>query len=83
MKHSNLFSNAGLDGTLSRFYSKGYWAVRAEHLARAIKNRCVTRRKIKKVTIEQPFGGIYVQLTHQILCMGFLPARQPSVVVGM
>ena len=56
MLHSHQFSHAGLDGTLSRFYAKGYWAVRAGHLARAIKNKCVTCRKINKITIEQPLG---------------------------
>ena len=72
MRHSHQFSYAGLDGTLSRFYAKGYWAVRAGHLARTIKNRCVTCRKINEITI---FKGFYVRQTHQIICMGLLPAR--------
>ena len=67
MRHSHQFSHAGLDGTLSRFYAKGYWTVRAGHLARVIKNRCVTCRKIGKVTIEQPLGD----LTYDRLSMSY------------
>ena len=64
MRHAHQFSHSGLDGTLSRFYAKGYWTVRAGHIARAIKNQCVPCRKIMKVTIEQPLGDFtYDRLT--------------------
>ena len=56
MQTAHQFSHAGLDGTLSRFYAKGYWTVRAGHIARNVKNQCVPCRKMSKLTIEQPLG---------------------------
>ena len=38
IRHTHQFSHTGLDGTLSRFYAKGYWTVRGRHVARAVKN---------------------------------------------
>ena len=37
MRTAHQFSHAGLDGTLSRFYAKGYWTIRAGHIARNVK----------------------------------------------
>ena len=54
IRHAHQFSHPGLDGTLSISYAKGYWTIRAGHVARAVKNQCKTCRKIMKVTIEQP-----------------------------
>ena len=50
MRNAHLFSHAGLDGTLSRFRSNGYWTVRAGHLAKSVKNKCVPCRKVSGVT---------------------------------
>ena len=32
IRFAHEFSHSGQDGTLSRFYAKGYWVVRAEHV---------------------------------------------------
>ena len=71
MRHSHQFSHAGLDGTLSRFYAKGFWTVRAGHIARTVKNRCVTCRKMAKLTIEQPLGEYTYERLIMLSAWGF------------
>ena len=71
MRYSHQFCHAGLDGTLSRFYAKGYWTVRAGHLARTVKNQCVTCRKIAKITIEQPLGEHSFERLTMLYAWGF------------
>ena len=56
MQFCHGFSHAGQDGTLSRFRLLGYWAVRAGHLAKHVKEGCITCRKISKVLLNQPMG---------------------------
>ena len=64
MQFAHQFSHSGLDGTLSRFYAKGFWTIRAGHIARKVKNQCVPCRKIGKLTIGQPLGEFsFEQLT--------------------
>ena len=71
MRYSHQFSHAGLDGTLSRFYAKGFWTVRAGHIARTVKNQCVTCRKIAKITIEQPLGEHSFERLTMLYAWGF------------
>lgn len=56
MRFCHEFCHAGQDGTLSRFRMLGYWAVRAGHIAKYVKQRCVTCRKLFRILLHQPLG---------------------------
>ena len=71
MVSAHQLSHPGLDGTLSRFYAKGFWTVRAGHVARMVKNSCVTCRKIAKITIEQPLGDYSYERLTMLQAWGF------------
>ena len=58
MRDAHQFSHAGQDGTLTRFWSNGFWTLRAGHLAKSISSKCVPCRKISNKTSSQTMGGI-------------------------
>ena len=58
MREAHQFGHAGLDGTLGRFHMNGFWTVRAGHLAKSVKNKCVDCRKVDGITLSQVMGGI-------------------------
>ena len=58
MRDAHVFSHAGIDGTLSRFHMKGFWTVRAGHLAKSVKTKCVPCRKVDGATLSQLMGDI-------------------------
>ena len=58
MRAAHGFSHAGVDGTLGRFHMNGFWTVRAGHLARTVKNKCVPCRKVDGATQNQIMGDI-------------------------
>ena len=41
MEEVHRFAHPGMDGTLSRFRSQGYWTVRGGHLAKKVRTGCV------------------------------------------
>ena len=57
MNDCHNFHHAGQDGTLSRFRSQGFWAVKAGCLAKSVKNACIPCRKMENIRIHQPLGG--------------------------
>ena len=65
------FSHSGQDGTLSRFHADGYWAVRAGHIARKVKNWCIPCRKIAKITLTQPMGEYTLEGLNSNYAWGF------------
>ena len=58
MRDAHNFSHAGIDGTLCRFHMRGFWTVRAGHLAKSVKTKCVPCRKVDGVTQSQIMGDI-------------------------
>ena len=58
MTDAHQFSHSGYDGTLCRFWSQGFWTVRAGHLAKTVKNHCVPCRKVSTKTMSQVMGEI-------------------------
>ena len=58
MRDAHQFSHAGHDGTLSRFHMNGFWTVRAGHLAKSVKTRCVPCRKVGGELMSQVMGEI-------------------------
>ena len=58
MRDAHQFSHAGQDGTLSHFRMNGFWTVRAGHLAKRVKTRCVPCRKVDGKLMSQVMGGI-------------------------
>ena len=71
MRWCHEFCHSGIDGTLSRFHAKGYWTVRAGHVAKGIKARCVPCRKTAKLTIEQPLGEFSFERLYSQMAWGF------------
>ena len=71
MRFAHEFSHSGQDGTLSRFYAKGYWVVRAGHVARMVKNQCVPCRKIARITLSQPMGEFSLERLNSPYAWGF------------
>ena len=65
------FSHSGIDGTISRFHSQGYWTVRAGKLAKYVKNHCILCRRISKITISQPLGEIPFDRLNAPVAWGF------------
>ena len=58
MRDAHLFAHAGFDGTLCRFRYNGYWTIRAGHLAKSVKNKCVPCRKVSATPQVQVMGEI-------------------------
>ena len=56
MEEVHRFAHPGMDGTLSRFRSQGYWTVRGGHLAKKVRNSCVPCRKDGAKTVNQTMG---------------------------
>ena len=71
MRWCHKFCHSGLDGTLSRFYAKGFWTVRAGHLAKGIKARCVSCRKVARLIINQPMGEFSYERLNAHVAWGF------------
>jgi hypothetical protein len=58
MRDAHQFTHAGHDGSLSRFHMNGFWTVRAGHLAKSVKNRCVPCRKVGGEVLSQVMGEV-------------------------
>ena len=71
MRNAHLFSHAGIDGTLSRFRSNGFWTTRAGHLAKSVKTKCVPCRKVSGVTQSQAMGEIPVDRLTNLIAWGY------------
>ena len=71
MRSVHEFSHSGQDGTLSRFHAKGYWTVRAGHVAKNVKNQCIPCRKISKLTISQPLGEFSFERLNTPVAWGY------------
>ena len=71
MRLAHQFSHTGQDGTLSRFHANGFWAIRAGHIAKSVKNQCVPCRMISKITISQPMGEFSAECLNSMVAWGF------------
>ena len=71
MRNAHEFAHTGQDGTLSRFYAKGYWAIRAGHVAKKVKNDCVPCRKFARLTISQPLGELSFERLNTPIAWGY------------
>ena len=58
MREMHEYCHAGQDGTLCRFRSEGYWAVKAGHLAKKVKKNCILCRKLDHEHLSQVMGDI-------------------------
>ena len=71
MREAHEFCHASQDGTLSRFRSQGYWTVRACHLAKRVKNDCITCRKLDPKILSQIMGGIPTERLLEPMAWGY------------
>ncbi len=70
MRNAHQFAHTGLDGTVSRFRINGFWTVRAGHLAKTVKNKCVDCRKVSRATETQAMGDIPEEVLKNLKAWG-------------
>ena len=56
MEEAHKFAHTGIDRTLSRFRSQGFWTVGGARVAKKVKNACVPCRKVDPKVLCQPMG---------------------------